>query len=327
MTNLRESWRTMRSTLHLLVLLTILYLVHGSPTDLLPDDIPPDMTPTTFDLTGRIVNGTKAVLKQFPYQVSLMRSYSKTHFCGGSLISSSLVLTAGHCMYMSGKVIQPWTIMVVGGVVKLSDNRTNRQERGVVTIRIHPKFNLRTLHNDVAVLKLSQPFKFTPEVRSVPLPGNAPVPKTVCQVPGWGYQSSNIPITSPDLLYVDLPIRSVNECRKLLKNVTDLPAGMFCAGYLEGGRDACQGDSGGGMVCKGVLTGVVSGGKGCAKPLLPGVYADIFHYLNWILDEKEIVVIVQRRDFGNHGTSNMSSITIMIISFLLCAVINYTSRP
>lgn len=44
----------------------------------------------------------------------------------------------------------------------------------------------------------------------------------------------------PDLLYVDLPIRSQNECRKLLENITDLPSGMFCAGYLEGGRDACN---------------------------------------------------------------------------------------
>lgn len=50
----------------------------------------------------------------------------------------------------------------------------------------------------------------------------------------------DIPIVSDHLMYVDLPIRSVDECRKLLRGITNVPAGMFCAGYMEGGRDACQ---------------------------------------------------------------------------------------
>lgn len=88
------------------------------------------------------------------------------------------------------------------------------------------------------------------------------------------------------------------------------------------------------MVCNGILTGVVSGGHGCAEPLLPGVYADIFYYLNWILDKSDVVVIVQKPNstdivlnyFGtNAGRSYGAHKTIMIvmISFLFCAVINY----
>ena len=42
---------------------------------------------------------------------------------------------------------------------------------------------------------------------------------------------------------------------------------MFCAGYLEGGRDGCQGDSGGPFICvegdQPVLYGVTSWGYGC----------------------------------------------------------------
>ncbi|XP_012532427.2 trypsin [Monomorium pharaonis] len=309
----------MRATLRLLVLLTILHFIYGSPT-VLPGSL--GKGTTTFDITGRIVNGTKAVLRQFPYQVSLKRSWNNKHFCGGSIISSSLVLTAGHCVYISGKLTEPWMVIVVGGIVHLVDEVPSRQERKVLDIRIHPEFDISTLHNDVAVIQLSEPFTFTPELNNVPLSANAPVPKTVCQVAGWGYHSANYPIVFPDLMYVDLPIRSTKECRKLLINETDLPPGMYCAGYIEGGRDACQGDSGGGMICDGILTGVVSGGKGCAQPRLPGVYADISHYLNWILSDSDVIIVVQK--VGNSGVVNTSESMMMLISFLFCALINYT---
>ena len=51
-------------------------------------------------------------------------------------------------------------------------------------------------------------------------------------------QSANVPILSDETCkapYVYGPDR--------------IKVGMFCAGLLEGGVDACQGDSGGGLVC------------------------------------------------------------------------------
>lgn len=85
------------------------------------------------------------------------------------------------------------------------------------------------------------------------------------------------------------------------------------------------------MTCNGVLTGVVSGGQGCAEPLLPGVYSDVFHYLDWILNDTDVVVVVVQRqnsnnfrgNTGNYGALNTSAI-MAVISFLLCAIINYT---
>lgn len=43
-----------------------------------------------------------------------------------------------------------------------------------------------------------------------------------------------------------------------------------------------QGDSGGPVVCSGELKGVVSWGDGCALPGLPGVYAEVCHYIDWV---------------------------------------------
>lgn len=61
-----------------------------------------------------------------------------------------------------------------------------------------------------------------------------------------------------------------------------ITAGMLCAGLPEGGRDACQGDSGGPLTVANQVAGIVSWGIGCARPNLPGVYARVPFYRNWI---------------------------------------------
>ncbi|XP_076165459.1 trypsin-2 isoform X2 [Ptiloglossa arizonensis] len=263
--------------------------VHGSEQNV----ITPVLDWENYELRGRIVNGTKAVSKQFPYQVSLRRSYNSKHFCGGTLIDEYYILTAAHCMYMDGGRLLPWTITVVAGELKLNKETSTGQKRGVDAIYVHSGFDESTLQNDIALLALKKPFLLTEEVMVAPLTTQPLIPDTVCQVAGWGYPSVDYPVVSNDLMYIDLPILSRAQCKQLLVNVTNLPPGMFCAGYIEGQRDACQGDSGGGMVCNGQLTGIVSGGEGCAFPRLPGVYSSVFYFEDWILKNMNVTSYAQ----------------------------------
>ena len=64
---------------------------------------------------------------------------------------------------------------------------------------------------------------------------------------------------------------------------------MLSAGFEEGEMNACQGDSGGGMVCefngKWYLEGVTSWRHGCADKGKYGVYAKVRHFMHWIQDK------------------------------------------
>lgn len=79
---------------------------------------------------------------------------------------------------------------------------------------------------------------------------------------------------------LDVPILDNGYCKERYQDW--FLDGMMCAGYKEGERDACEGDSGGPMVCDGLLTGVVSYGNDCALPGYPGIYADVTYYHDWI---------------------------------------------
>uniref|UniRef100_A0A8D2ZG87 trypsin n=1 Tax=Scophthalmus maximus TaxID=52904 RepID=A0A8D2ZG87_SCOMX len=85
----------------------------------------------------------------------------------------------------------------------------------------------------------------------------------------------------PDKLQcMDVPLLSNDICFNAYP--FQITENMICAGYLEGGKDSCQRDSWGPMMCGGELQGVVSWGHGCALRKKPGVYTKVCNYTSWI---------------------------------------------
>jgi len=95
-------------------------------------------------------------------------------------------------------------------------------------------------------------------------------------------------VQAPALQEVAVKIISPDVCKRIdFYGDRFNQQSMLCAGYEEGGKDACQGDSGGPLQCvtpsgRWKLAGVVSIGRGCARPRSPGVYANIARLLGWI---------------------------------------------
>ncbi|XP_046476313.1 trypsin-like isoform X1 [Neodiprion pinetum] len=233
----------------------------------------------------RVIGRVQATVGQFPHQVSLRRSKTGVHFCGGSIIDEEWIVTAAHCMYSNGKLIAASTIKVYAGDLLLNEPSSRSQTRAVRRVVVHQDFDVNTLRNDIALLKLRSKLTLDDEaVAAKALRNETVADGTPCQVSGWGVTKYKNTALSNELLYIDIPVVDRTLCRELMANFSDIPQVMICAGYIEGGFDSCQGDSGGGMICDDMLTGVVSWGKECGLANFPGIYTNVYVFSDWIVE-------------------------------------------
>ncbi|XP_059210379.1 tryptase-like [Centropristis striata] len=228
---------------------------------------------------NKIVGGQNASPGSWPWQVVL--TANNISFCSGSLIHHRWVITAAHCL--TGGDLD--TTEVVLGRHSQSGTHLNEETRGLDRIECHPSYRFLTNDNDICLLKLSAPVTFTEYIQPVCL---ASADSTFhAGVMSWitGFGSTDPDTDSPaDVLQeVDVPIVGNNQCRCTYPLITD---NMICAGHEDGGKDACLGDSGGPLVTKKgsawILSGIVSFGKGCAVPMIPGGYTRVSRYQEWI---------------------------------------------
>lgn len=158
----------------------------------------------------------------------------------------------------------------------------------VEEIIMHPEYVSMTADSDIALLRLRSPIVYSAYAVPVCLPLRDMAERELWAVSmhvvsGWGKRSENGP-TSRLLRRLMVPRIRTQECMEI-SNVS-LTNNMFCAGYIEGKQDSCKGDSGGPLVTPyrntTFLLGIVSWGKGCARPGSYGIYTRISNYLQWI---------------------------------------------
>ncbi|XP_068444383.1 trypsin II-P29-like [Clinocottus analis] len=229
----------------------------------------------------RIVGGQNASPGSWPWLVSLNNDGGP--FCAGSLIDNQWVLTAAHCINRNDLL----RTTVFLGRLSQSGPNVNEVSRGLERIVCHPSYDFLTNENDICLLKLSAPVEFTDYIQPVCLAsaGSTFHPGVNSWVSGFGLTEADAFSGSDVLQEVNVPIVGNNECRCAYPELTD---NMICAGFREGGKDACQGDSGSALVTKKdfvwIQSGVVSFGKGCARAMTPGVYTRVSEYQKWIAD-------------------------------------------
>jgi len=238
--------------------------------------------------TGRVVGGT--VSDGYPWMVAVLEAgITDTFFaqiCGGTLIASRWVMTAAHCLSSSGSLtnIRPANqFEVLIGQARLGGVSPSRI--AVRNVHKHPDYE-NFLFPDIALLELAEAALAQP-LRMEPASGTHDNPGNTGTVAGWGWQSETGP-SSDRLLEADVPITTQAVCQRAYGDSEPIvKSAMVCAGFQQGGVDACAGDSGGPLFVTDErslipwLVGVVSFGAGCARPNTPGVYARVSSFTMW----------------------------------------------
>ncbi len=128
----------------------------------------------------------------------------------------------------------------------------NGTESQVSALRIHEEYHPPAIYNDIALVFLQQPIIFSDLVQPVCLPGkrmlNELMVGLMAHVVGYGDLSFGGAQASV-LQEVDVKIINGSFCdrhyRRLVESGKKFRQGigrsLICAGWQEGGKDACQG--------------------------------------------------------------------------------------
>ena len=225
-----------------------------------------------------VIGGTPAPAGRWPWMVALLdasqRDAGWAQFCGGVVVGTRRVLTAGHCVI--GRRSREIDVLV--GRTRLSEDDGRRLR--VEAISVFPGFvSDRTPSLDAAVLELAADSGVPSLALARPGQEAAWAPGTPAWTMGWGQVNAG---ESPggNRYYADRlrelhePVQGDDSCESVFglgfRQLPYRPAWLLCAGTPGDRAGTCSGDSGAPLVVGGpdawLSVGIDVAGDACAAP-------------------------------------------------------------
>lgn len=154
-------------------------------------------------------------------------------------------------------------------------------------LQIHEQFVPGGFDFDIAAIRVPIPFILGDTMAPVQLPppgATSPAPGTTVRAAGWGSVNEDPVVLQRTLQQATLVTVAREDCVAAYEGVGQVTERMLCAVGEQPGVDLCVGDAGVALVDAGVVVGLASWGRGCAREGFPGVYTDIAALRDWIVD-------------------------------------------
>ena len=160
---------------------------------------------------GRIVGGSKASPKSWPWQIGIKSCPDCMYFCGGTIVAKRWVITAAHCVENN----VPSDLYIEAGVTNQKKTTKRKQSFNCTAIYKHQSYGIKAPYDeDIAVLRLSDDVVFNDHVRPLCLNTKSLKTSQRCSVTGYG-KTSEKNRTSVHLRQADVPIVAQNVCAKV----------------------------------------------------------------------------------------------------------------
>ncbi|XP_045765105.1 chymotrypsin-1-like [Maniola jurtina] len=224
---------------------------------------------TKSQIVPKVVGGGPANISYFPHSAFiLIIKYTGGFVCGSSILNQKILLTAAHCIdgpYRESYVYTGHTDKTLG------------DKYIIAAMKPHEHYNEHTVSNDIGLILVKTPIRFSSLVQRVALVRYPPI-RNRAAVAGWGLVSEEPEMGTQLLHYAELKVWTFEECRRF---ISSLPRGCLCAGSLDGKTYASSGDSGSALIVNDYIQiGLVS----YKRPTLRNIvaFSNVSYFYSWI---------------------------------------------